>query len=91
MAIRPYIRTFASRRGGERARRRARPASSCPIRATLSRRAARAEEAGRGVAVRYMAPKEGAQLWFDMLAIPEGCAASRMPRSRSSISSCSRR
>ena len=32
--------------------------------------AARADGGGRGVAVRYVAPKEGAQLWFDMLAIP---------------------
>lgn len=30
----------------------------------------RAQEANRGVQVRYVAPKEGAQLWFDMLAIP---------------------
>jgi putrescine transport system substrate-binding protein len=32
--------------------------------------AARAREADRGVAITYVAPKEGAQLWFDMLAIP---------------------
>jgi putrescine transport system substrate-binding protein len=32
--------------------------------------AARAREAGRGVEVRYVAPKAGAHLWFDMLAIP---------------------
>ncbi|KAA2214684.1 polyamine ABC transporter substrate-binding protein [Teichococcus oryzae] len=31
---------------------------------------ARATEAGRGVEVAYVQPKEGAQLWFDMLAIP---------------------
>ena len=31
---------------------------------------ARAEEAKSGVEIRYIAPKEGAQLWFDMLAIP---------------------
>jgi putrescine transport system substrate-binding protein len=32
--------------------------------------AARAQEAGRGVRVAYVAPASGAQLWFDMLAIP---------------------
>ena len=33
--------------------------------------AARAEEAGNGVMLRYVIPEEGAQLWFDMLAMPK--------------------
>lgn len=31
----------------------------------------RAEEAGKGVEIAYAIPKEGANLWFDMLAIPK--------------------
>ncbi len=30
----------------------------------------RADDAGQGVRVAYSIPKEGANLWFDMLAIP---------------------
>jgi putrescine transport system substrate-binding protein len=33
--------------------------------------ATRAEEAGNGVVVEYVIPKEGAPMWFDMLAIPK--------------------
>jgi len=32
----------------------------------------RADEADKGVAVKYSIPKEGAPIWFDMLAIPKG-------------------
>lgn len=32
--------------------------------------AARAEEAGNGVEVKYVIPKEGTEIWFDMLLIP---------------------
>ncbi|MBY4595024.1 extracellular solute-binding protein [bacterium BD-1] len=34
----------------------------------------RAAEAGKGVEVAYSIPKEGAPMWFDMLAIPKGAA-----------------
>jgi putrescine transport system substrate-binding protein len=33
--------------------------------------ATRAEEAGNGIEVEYVIPKEGAPMWFDMLAIPK--------------------
>ena len=33
--------------------------------------AARAEEAENGIDIKYIIPKEGATLWFDMLAIPK--------------------
>jgi len=32
---------------------------------------ARAEEAGKGVEINYVIPKEGAAMWFDMMAIPK--------------------
>jgi putrescine transport system substrate-binding protein len=70
MSIRPYIRTFAS--GG--AVNALAAGETCLVMSysgDVIQAAARAEEAGRGVSVQYVAPKEGAQLWFDMLAIPK--------------------
>jgi putrescine transport system substrate-binding protein len=69
MGIRPFIRNFASSAavnaiaGGE----------TCLVfsySGDMVQAAARADEAGRGVHVHYSAPREGAQLWFDMLAVP---------------------
>ena len=34
----------------------------------------RAAEAGKGIEIAYSIPKEGAPMWFDMLAIPKGAA-----------------
>lgn len=31
----------------------------------------RADEAGKGIDIQYVIPKEGAQVWFDMMAIPK--------------------
>jgi putrescine transport system substrate-binding protein len=69
-AIRPYIRSFAS--GG--AIEEMASGQSClafDYSGDVIQAAVRAAEAKRGVALRYVAPKEGAQLAFDMLAIPK--------------------
>jgi putrescine transport system substrate-binding protein len=34
----------------------------------------RADEAGKGIEIAYSIPKEGANLWFDMMAIPADAA-----------------
>ncbi|HET6197404.1 MAG TPA: extracellular solute-binding protein, partial [Acetobacteraceae bacterium] len=68
--IRPYIRTFATAAAVEAMA----AGETCLVFAysgDVIQAEARAEEAGRGVRVRYAVPKEGAQLWFDMLAIPK--------------------
>lgn len=36
----------------------------------IKQAASRAEEAGKGIDIRYAIPKEGAQMWFDQMAIP---------------------
>ncbi|HEY2132289.1 MAG TPA: polyamine ABC transporter substrate-binding protein [Acetobacteraceae bacterium] len=69
-AIRPYIRSFAS--GG--AVEEMASGETCLVMSysgDMIQAAARAEEAGHGGQIRYVAPREGAQLWFDMLAIPK--------------------
>jgi putrescine transport system substrate-binding protein len=70
LGIRPYIRNFSS--GG--AVEALAVGETCLVMSysgDVIQAAARAREAGRGVVVQYVAPKEGAQLSFDMLAIPK--------------------
>jgi len=69
MAIRPYIRTFASG-GALEAMAAGEACLTLDYSGDVVQAAARAAEAKRGVTVRYIAPKEGAQVAFDMLAIP---------------------
>ena len=68
MAIRPFIRTFATA-GAVEALASGDTCLALSYSGDVVQAAARAKEAGKP-AVRYVAPKEFAQLWFDMLAIP---------------------
>ncbi len=69
MGIRPHIRTFAS--GGViELLASGQACLAFTYSGDAIQAADRAREAGRGVDIRYVAPKEGAQLWFDVLAIP---------------------
>ena len=70
MAIRPYIRNFASS-GAVEALASGQTCLAMTYSGDVIQAAARAREADRGVVVRYVAPREGAQLAFDMLAIPK--------------------
>jgi len=69
MGIRRYIRNFASG-GALEALASGQTCLALDYSGDVIQAAARAAEAKRGVTVRYVAPKEGAQLGFDMLAIP---------------------
>jgi putrescine transport system substrate-binding protein len=69
MGIRHYIRAFAS--GGTlEALAAGQTCLALDYSGDVIQAAARATEAKRGVTVRYVAPREGAQLGFDMLAVP---------------------
>lgn len=69
LAIRPFIRQFAS--GGVIEQLASGQAClAFGYSGDVIQAAARAAEAGRGVRVDYVAGREGAQLWHDMLAIP---------------------
>ena len=69
MQVRPYVRYFNSSQyisdlaNGE-------VCVSVGFSGDIYIAAARAEEVGNGIEIAYSLPTEGAQLWFDMLAIP---------------------
>jgi putrescine transport system substrate-binding protein len=73
MAIRPYIRTFASG-GALEALANGEACLALDYSGDVAQAAARAKEAGKGVVVEYVAPKEGAEIGFDMMAIPADAA-----------------
>jgi len=69
MAIRPYIREFASG-GALEALAAGQACLALDYSGDVDQAGARATEAGNGVHVSYVVPKEGAEIGFDMLAIP---------------------
>jgi putrescine transport system substrate-binding protein len=69
MAIRPFIRTFASG-GALEALAAGQTCLALDYSGDVAQAASRAAEAKRGVRVRYVVPRQGAQIGFDMLAIP---------------------
>jgi len=69
MAIRPYIREFASG-GALEALATGQACLAFDYSGDVIQAASRAQEAAKGVTVHYVAPKEGAEIGFDMLAIP---------------------
>ena len=69
MAIRPYIRTFASG-GAVEALAAGETCLALDYSGDVIQASARAAEAKRDP-VTYVAPKEFTQLWFDMLAVPK--------------------
>ena len=74
MAIRPYIRSFASG-GALEALATGQTCLAFDYSGDVTQAASRAAEAKQGVTVRYVAPKEGVEVGFDMLAIPGRRAA----------------
>lgn len=69
LAIRPFIRNFSTG-GAIEALAAGQSCLAFGYSGDMIQAGLRAREANRGVVVRYVAPKEGAQLWFDLLAIP---------------------
>jgi putrescine transport system substrate-binding protein len=69
MAIRPFVRNFANA-GALEALASGQTCLAVTYSGDVIQAQARAKEAGRGVVVGYIVPNEGAQVAFDMLAIP---------------------
>jgi putrescine transport system substrate-binding protein len=69
MAIRPYIRTFASG-GALEALANGEACLAMDYSGDVVQASDRAKEAGNGVTVTYVTPREGSEIGFDMLAIP---------------------
>ncbi len=69
MAIRPYIRSFESG-GALEALATGQACLAFDYSGDVTQAEQRAAEAKQGVTVRYIAPKEGVEVGFDMLAIP---------------------
>jgi len=69
LAIRPYIRSFASG-GALEALATGQTCLAFDYSGDVTQAASRAAEAKQGVTVVYVAPKEGVEVGFDMLAIP---------------------
>jgi putrescine transport system substrate-binding protein len=69
LAVRPFIRNFST--GGTiEALAGGQACLAFAYSGDAIQAGVRAREANRGVTVQYVAPREGAQLWFDLLAIP---------------------
>ena len=68
-AIRPHIRSFSSA-GMIETLASGETCLAIAYSGDAIQAAGRAAEARRGVEIQYIAPKEGAQLWFDLFAIP---------------------
>ena len=69
MAVRPFIRNFSTA-GTLEALASGQSCLAFAYSGDAIQAGVRAREAGRGVTIQYVAPREGAQLWFDLLAIP---------------------
>jgi len=69
LTVRPYVRYFhSSKYIGDLANGNI--CVAVGFSGDILQAADRAEEAGKGIEIAYSIPKEGANLWFDMLAVP---------------------